>query len=155
MEINRTQNISFSAFYRNSPPCMNYLAKNFGGNRVKFSKALEILDERCSKHKFFDMFYSPLNNSIKILPRDKYVENIIPSSGRIINVSEKEQYLEKTSINLSASLPLEANRSFIKKFFDFFSYKRVKQSINPYEKLPSNVREAVDIIEKMEHTILW
>lgn len=155
MEINRTQNISFSAFYRNSPPCMSYLAKNFDGNKVKFSKALEILDERCSKHKFFDMFFSPQNNSIKILPRDKYVENIIPISERFINVSEKEQYLEKPCINLSASLPLEANRSFIKKIFDFFSYKRVKQSINPYEKLPSNVREAVDIIEKMEHKILW
>ena len=155
MEINRTPNISFSAFYRNSPPCMSYLAKNFDGNKVKFSKALEILDERCSKHKFFDMFYSPTNNSIKILPRDKYVENIIPTSGRIIDIWQKKQYLQKPYVDVSASLPLEANKSFIRKILDFFSYKKVKQSINPYEKLPSNVREAVDIIEKMEHSILW
>lgn len=157
MEIKNNQNISFKAFYRKSPPCMHYLAQNFNGNRVRFNKALEILDERCSKHKFFDMFYSS-NNSIKVVPKDKNVEKyFMPDSKKYLNIPAKDRYVEKFETEIvSEELKNKSNESFFKKIINFFKFKKAKKivSVNLYYKLPSNVREAVDIIEKIEHSIM-
>jgi len=152
MEIQNSQKISFQAFYRHSPPCMHYLEKNFDGNRTRFNKALEILDKRCSKHKYFDMFFSPDNNSIKIFPKDISVEKYL-LNGRYMTVSQNERYTEKLAL-IEGKLPENTNNSFFKKFLRAFPFGHAKKIINHYYKLPSNVREAVDIIEKIEHSIM-
>lgn len=155
MEIKNNKNISFNAFYRNSPPCMRYLAKDFDGNKMKFNKAIEILDKKCSKHKFFDMFYSPDSNSIKIVPKDNAIEKIFPYVGRYMNISASESYKTITT-TVYNELKQDTNTSFFKRIISIFSFKKAKKliTIEPYDKLPSNVREAVDIIEKMEHSLL-
>ena len=158
MEIKNNQNVSFGAFFRNSPPCINYLAKNFDGNKVKFNKALQILDEKCSKQKYFDMFYSPENNSIRIMPRNKFLRGYFSKKNSYINIPENKDYLTKTeSLNISEKLEKESDISLIKNFLRIFSIKKAKKYINsnPYEKLPSNVREAVDIIKKLERSIFY
>ena len=150
------QNQSFGSFFRHSPPCMRYLAQNFYGNNVKFEKAMEILDKRCSKHKFFDMFYSPENNSIKILPKDKSVEDYFLSDSKTyMTFHADEYYAEKSYSEDIKNLKNKPKISFLEKIIDFFSFSKVKKYINisPYNMLPSNVREAVDVIDKMERTI--
>lgn len=154
MEIQNSQKISFQAFYRHSPPCMHYLEKNFYGNRTKFNKALEILDERCSKHKFFDMFFSPSDNAIRIFPKDKSVEKYL-LRGREMYLSQSEHYNQIHNLeNVSEDTSKGVGISFFKILKKIFSFKKAKNIINPYTKLPANVREAVDIIEKIEHSIM-
>ncbi len=152
MEIQKPQKISFQAFYRHSPSCMHYLEKNFDGSKMRFNKAIEILDKRCSKHKYFDMFFSPENNSIKILPKDISVEKYL-LNGRYMTILQSERYAVET-VSVENKLQENSNNSFFKKFLKMFSFGRAKKIINPYYKLPSNVREAVDIIEKIEHSIV-
>lgn len=157
MGIKNTQNISFGSFFRNSPPCMDYLAKNFDGNQSKFNKALEILDNKCSKHKYFDMFYSQENNSIKIVPKNESIENyFFTGPQKFMSIPEGERYTKIAEIlELYGEPKKKTENLFIKKIKNIFSLKKAKKYVNSgvYNKIPSNVREAVDIIEKMEHSL--
>lgn len=153
MEIKNIRNTqSFGTFFRNSPPCMNYLSKNFEGNGSRFKKALEVLDLRCSKHKYFDMFFSADNSSIRIFPKDKSVEKYL-LNGKYMFLPQSEHYNEKVVPDVwDEMVQQRKNSTFIKRFLNLFSFK-AKEIINPYYKLPSNVREAVDLIEKIERSI--
>ena len=154
MEIKKTQNISFEAFFRHSPPCMHYLEKNFDGNKMRFNKALEILDERCSKHKFFDIIFSSENNAVRIIPKEKKVDKYLPN-GHYIWLPQSEHYSQIHNIgDISAEYPKKSDGLFLKFLKNLFSLKKAKKIINPYYKLPANVREAVDIVEKIERSIV-
>lgn len=136
---------------------MQYLAKDFDGNKIKFSKALKILDEKCSKHKLFDMFYSPNNSSIKIVPKDKAIEEIFPNIGKYMNISQNERYnINADAVTVYDESQQNTHTSFLKRILSIFSFKKAKfLTIDSYDKLPSNVREAVDIIEKIEHSLFY
>ena len=152
MEIKNNQtNIYFKSFYRNSPPCMEYLSKNFA-SKSRFKKALQILDERCSNHKYFDIFYIPKNNSITIMSKDFKLKN--NSSFKYMTIPQGERYSsKKDTVHISENWPVVD--SFIKKLLKIFSFHKAKKFLvtSPYDELPPNVREAVDIVEKMEHSL--
>ncbi len=157
VDINKIDySISFSAFYRSSKPCIKYLSKNFDGNISEFDKALITLDERCSGHKHFDMFFSPEDSSIKIFPKvhDKSSQNNYIS---VYSNSEYDSHLRYLAND--KYLHEFSGKNIIKrilyKIFDFFNADKVKKFVvqTSYDKLPSNVREAVDLIEKMEHAL--
>lgn len=158
MDISSSQNISFKAFYRNSPPCRRYLFENFGGNQSKFAKALKILDERCAKHKYFDMFYSHERNSICIVPKNDKVEESIPERLRYISIAEGKHFSKELLENIVNNSVLKdkiLNNTLNSKIQKLLYFLNIKKHINPnhYDKLPSNVREAVDVIEIIERSM--
>ena len=165
MEIRNIDNSqSFTSFYRHSQPCMKYLEKYFNGNKLKFEKALVTLDEKCSKHKNFDMFYSPEDDSIKIVPKTSQAKQYSEahSGGNYISIYSKSDYDQKNKLydmaQKTIGKKLESENVFrriLSSTLEFLRINKIKKYIgsSPYDNLPYNVREAVDLIERMERSI--
>lgn len=162
MEIkNINTTLSFTAFYRNSPQCLNYLSRNFGESRIKFNRALVKLDERCSMHKHFDMFYVPYNNSINILPKNTSSPFIRALNVEHIIVRENMhnyEHLSRKDLKWNDTISPKNEESaepkcFMDKIFKNFNLGRKKVLPDPYEKLPGNVKLAVDMVDDLEKKI--
>ncbi len=149
------------AFPRNID-CNRYLSPAFSHKPHKFQKAIEELDKRCDSHKYFDMFHSSHDDSIKIIGKTdlagkRLAEKFDSSVLSLSKNTEHPNFAEQTRIRLNE---LEHSnigpKNFLEKFmFKIFSYFHIKYAdmhvkYNPYESLPANVRRSVDIIDELE-----
>lgn len=160
-KINNSQSFGM-AFSRGSAECNNYLAFPFKHKSHKFKKALKELDKRCDAHKYFDMFHSSHDDSIKIIGKtdiagqkmaEKYGDTILSLSKNV----KHPNYAQQTRIRLnelehSNIGPQNGFERMIFKLFNYFhmKYANLHVKCNPYENLPDNVRKSIDIINELE-----
>lgn len=158
--INGSQ--SFGMAFPRNIDCNRYLSSFFPHKSIKFKKALEELDKRCEAHKYFDMFHSSHDDSIKIIGKtdlagkklsEKYGDTILSLNKKTTHPN----FAEQTKITLkeleqSKLGPQNIVEKLLFKIFNYFhiKYANMHVKFNPYENLPANVRKSVDIIEELE-----
>ena len=165
MEIKNSIKASQSfgmAFSHVHPDCRKYLSSAFVHNPHKLQRALLELDIKCDSHKYFDMFHSSRDNSIKIIGKtdlagkklaEKYGSSILSLSKSVKHPS----FVQKLEMNLdelekSPEGPKDIFEKALFKIYRHFylKYAEFKLSRNSYEMLPANVRKGVDIIDELE-----
>ena len=159
--VNNSQNFGM-AFYHNAQDCQRYLIKAFNNNSIRMRSALSELETKCEKHKHFDMFHSSADDSINIIGKtDEAGEKLAKMCGSAVISLRKDTKYPNFYENMQNNLgelykSTEGPRNFLERgLFKVFrsaylQYAKLRMKCNPYEQLPANIRESVDIINTLE-----
>ncbi len=161
------QNFGMS-FIRNSERQIGYLRSGFNYGtfaNLKYRKALDIADKRCEGHKHFDIILGFDKNDVKIIGKtDKAGQILADNVGEAI-VSIKSdctypnyaQHIEN-QLKILENAPEGPQNLLEKCLFKVYSFvektaAKIYVATHPYEKLPPNVREGIDLVDKFEKKI--
>lgn len=155
---------NFGMFHRNSYECAKYLRSGFESvsETKQFKRAIKTLDKICDKHKNFDMKFNKDDNSIILYGTNVSANSLLKYEfGKSPYIVPQDVYRPNRLQGLEEGLkgilkgeeaPKDAMDRFYFKIFSSVTRfgAKVYLKFHPYEKLPANVREAVEMANRME-----